>query len=78
MSKAREMARLEEEAREMQRMANALARYEALEVDARRYRYLRSVGGQTWHMVDNPKHPIRATGAYYDAAVDAAMQEESK
>lgn len=40
---------------------------------AKRYDWLREVGGQSWHDVTNPKKPIRATGAMYDAAVDDAI-----
>ena len=42
--------------------------------DAARYRWLREKGGAVWHVVDDPKNPRRATGAYYDAAVDDAMK----
>lgn len=38
--------------------------------DAERYRWLRSIGGKTWSIVDDPKNPRRATGEYYDIAVD--------
>lgn len=41
---------------------------------AKRYDWLREVGGQSWHDVTNPKKPIRAKGAMYDAAVDDALQ----
>ena len=44
------------------------------EDDAARYRWLREKGGAVWHIVDDPKNPKRATGAYYDAAVDDAMK----
>lgn len=46
---------------------------ESLRADAERYRYLREIGGATWHIVDDPKKPIKATWKYYDAAIDAAI-----
>lgn len=44
-------------------------------VDAERYRYLRAVGGQSWHEVSDPRNPKLVTGSMYDVATDAAMRK---
>ncbi len=46
-------------------------------VDARRYRYHRAVGGQSWREVSDPRNPKRITDALYDVATDEAMRKDN-
>lgn len=49
---------------------------EVLRADATRYRWLREQGGGSWHLTPEIGGvPFKATGQYFDAAIDAAMQK---